>query len=178
MEVCDWDARVFEDHTCPHLAEGGGDFGLEARQGGKDVIINGVLISSFHPDGLTGSQRFVTCVALLDRLLEKCRSICIDDDCCPRLEVIHSLPDLHWVIVEKGWIHGHETQMAPGLSRRYHFFGGLGDQWTNQRRDSRIWRLSTIEIHNEHVEGGQVLFHVEQYRPVHTHDQENEDAEY
>ena len=109
--------------------------------------------------------------------MQKRRSVCIDDNCRPCLEVIHGLPDLHWVIVEKGWIHGHITQMVPGLSRRYHFFRGLSDQRTYERCDSGVWRLSTVEIHDEHVEGRHVLWVVVQYRPVHTHDKENEDTE-
>ena len=55
QEVFDWDAGVFEDHARPHLAKGGGDFRLEFREGRKDVFKYGVLISSFHPDCLTGS---------------------------------------------------------------------------------------------------------------------------
>ena len=127
LEVGDWDAGVAEDHARPHLAEFGGDFGLEAREGRKDVVVNGVLIPCCHPHCLTGPQGVVTGIALLYRLLEERRSVRVDDDCRPCLEVIHSLPNLQWIIVEEGRIHCHETQMVPGLSRRYHFLGSLGD---------------------------------------------------
>ena len=131
LQVCDWDAGVFENHARPHLAEGGGDFRLEARKGREDVTVNGILISSFDPNGLTGPQRVITGITLLDSLLEERRRIRIDDDCRPCLEVIHSFPDLHWVVVKQSRIHGHEAQMAPGLPRRDHSLGGLNDQWTD-----------------------------------------------
>ena len=160
LEICDWDAGIFEDCARPRLTELGGDFCLECREGREDVIINGVLISSFHPYGLAGPQRIVAGVPLLYGLLKERRRVGVDDDCRPCLEVVYSFPYLHWVIVENGGIHGHESQMPPGLSRRYHFLGRLGDQGTHKRRDSRIWRLSTVEIHDIHVERGQVLFDV------------------
>lgn len=103
---------------------------MELRKGRKDVIINGILISSFHPYGLTGSQRVVAGIALLYSLLDERRRIRIDDDCGPCLEVVYSFPDLHGVVIEMCRIHGDETQMTRGLSGRNHFFSGLGYQGT------------------------------------------------
>ena len=91
------------------------------------MFVHSILISSFHKDDLTGSQRIVTGITLLYSLLQERRRVRIDYDCRPRLEIVHGLPDLHWIVVEKCRIHCHETQVVPRFSRRYHLFRGLRD---------------------------------------------------
>ena len=117
LQVRDWDAGVLKDFAGPHLAELGGDFRLELVKGRKDVIVDGILISSFHPYGLTCSQRIVAGIPLLYGLLKECRRIRVDDDCRICFEVVDCLSDLHWVVVENGRIHGYETQMFLRSSR-------------------------------------------------------------
>ena len=117
LQVRDRDAGVLKDRARPHLAEFGGDFRLELCKGRKDVIVDGILVPSLHPYGLTCSQRIVAGIPLLHSLLKECRRIRVDDDCRICFEVVYGLSDLHRVIVENGRIHGHETQMFPRLSR-------------------------------------------------------------
>ena len=69
LQICDWDASVLEDDTCPYPTEGGGNFCLEACEGRIYVIKKGDLVSSLHPYSLTGSQRVVAGIALLYSLL-------------------------------------------------------------------------------------------------------------
>ena len=117
LQVRDRDAGVLQDRARPHLAELRGHFRLELGKGRKDVIVDGVLVPSFHPYGLTCSQRIVAGIPLLDGLLKECRRIRVDDNCRIRFEVVDGLSDLHWVVVENGRIHGYETQMFLRSSR-------------------------------------------------------------
>ena len=106
-----------KDFARPHLAELGGDFRLELVKRRKDVIVDGILVPSFHPYGLTCSQRIVAGIPLLYGLLEECCRIRVNDDGRIRFEVVDGLSDLHWVVVENGRIHIYETQVFLRSSR-------------------------------------------------------------
>lgn len=58
-------------------------------------IISGILI-----DQLTGAERIVRRITDCDGLVQQRRGIRIDNDRCPRIEVVYCLADFQYVVVE------------------------------------------------------------------------------
>ena len=94
------DAGVGEHLAGPHLAEFGGDFGLEGVQLGQDVRGMRFLVAGFDIDHLASSQRIVRGVAGFHGLLKKRGGVRVDHNGCPGLLLEHGPADFHRVVVE------------------------------------------------------------------------------
>ena len=117
------------------------------------------MVSSSDVRDLASSERLVRSITLLHGLLQKRRSIRIDDDCSPGFLIIDRLPNLKGIIVETRRWHGHVSQLRDGGP--LHFFCHLCDHRTQKRGDRCIGSYLAVEIHDIYHQGRDVPLDME-----------------
>lgn len=123
-----------QNHLRPLLTDHGLSFGLELAENRIHEVEPVCIVASALIDELTCAQWIIAGVTILDRRVEQTRSIWINDDRRPGLEVVNRLTNFNWVIVEV--FCEERTKAKRWRTRGDHLSCHVGDHGTDDRSDA------------------------------------------